>query len=120
MDPELDPCVSNPDAYQVLFENDRVRVLRYHDHPRHRTTVHAHPDSVMVTLSSFRRRLGVGDREVDVELTAGEARWLDAQQHYGENIGDTDSQAIFVELKDIGPTTATGIGESRLGPQPRE
>jgi beta-alanine degradation protein BauB len=120
MDPELDPCVSNPDAYQVLFENDRVRVLRYHDHPRHRTTVHAHPDSVMVTLSSFRRRLGVGDREVDVELTAGEARWLDAQQHYGENIGDTDSQAIFVELKDIGPTTTTGIGESRLGPQPRE
>ena len=120
MDPELDPCVSNPDAYQVLFENDRVRVLRYHDHPGHRTTVHAHPDSVMVTLSSFRRRLGVGGREVDVELTAGEARWLDAQQHYGENIGDTDSQAIFVELKDIGPTTATGIGESRLGPQPRE
>jgi hypothetical protein len=45
---------------------------------------------------------------------------LDAQQHYGENIGDTDSQAIFVELKDSGPTTATGIGESRLGPQPRE
>ena len=50
MDPKLDPCVSNPDAYQVLFENDRVRVLRYHDHPatepcarpprqRHRDTV---------------------------------------------------------------------------------
>ena len=58
MDPKLDPCVSSPDAYQVLFENDRVRVLRYHDHPRHRTVVHAHPDSVMVTLSSFRRRLG--------------------------------------------------------------
>jgi beta-alanine degradation protein BauB len=100
MDPELDPCVSNADAYRVLFENDRVRVLQYHDHPGHRTTVHAHPASVMVTLSSFRRRLGVGGREVDVELTAGEARWLDAQQHYGENIGETDSRAIFIELKD--------------------
>lgn len=117
MDPELDPCVSNPDAYHVLFENDRVRVLRYHDHPLHRTTVHAHPDSVMVTLSSFRRRLGVGGRVVDVELRAGEARWLDAQQHYGENIGDTDSQAIFVELKDSRPTRATGGDESPLGPR---
>ena len=112
---------SNPSAYHVLFENDRVRGLRYHDHPDHRTTVHAHPDSVMVTLSSSRRRLGVeGREEVDAELTAGQARWLDVQQHYGENIGDTDSQAIFVELKDTGPTTATGIGESRLGPQPRQ
>jgi len=115
MDPELDPCVSKPDAYHVLFENDRVRVLRYHDHPGHRTTVHAHPDSVMVTLSSFRRRLGVGGRMAEVQLRAGEARWLDAQQHYGENVGDTDTQAIFVELKDTHPLATDGK-ESPLGP----
>jgi hypothetical protein len=120
MDPELDPCVSNPDAYHVLFENDRVRVLRYHDRPGHRTTVHAHPDSVMVTLSSFRRRLGVAERVVEVELTAGEARWLDAQQHYGENVGDTDSQAIFVELKDVRPTGAADADVPSLGPRDRE
>jgi hypothetical protein len=119
MDPELDPCVSNPDAYQVVFENDRVRVLRYHDRPGHRTTVHAHPDSVMVTLSSFRRRLGVDERLVEVELTAGEARWLDAQQHYGENVGDTDSQAIFVELKDIRPSGGADAEAPPLGPQGR-
>ena len=119
MEPQLDPCASNPDAYRALFENDRVRALQYHDHPGHRTTVHAHPDSVMVTLD-LRRRLGVGGREVDVELTAGEARWLDAQQHYGENIGDTDSQAIFIELKGLGPTEAPDDGESPLGPRSRD
>jgi beta-alanine degradation protein BauB len=119
MDSELDPCVSNPDAYHVLFENDRVRVLEYHDHPGHRTTTHAHPDSVMVTLSSFRRRLGVGGRQVDVELTAGEARWLDAQQHYGENIGGTDSRAIFVELKDPSGDS-DGEGGAALGPRLRQ
>ena len=112
--------MSNPDAYRVLFENDRVRVLQYHDHPGHRTTVHAHPDRVMVTLSSFRRRLSVGGRDVDVELTAGEARWLDAQQHYGENIGDTESQAIFIELKGSDPATAPAGGASPLGPRSRE
>lgn len=112
-------CVSNADAYRVLFENDRVRVLEYHDHPGHQTTVHAHPDSVMVTLSSFRCRLGVGGRNVDVELTAGEARWLDAQRHFGEDIGDTDSRAVFVELKGTGPTGPPDGDESPLGPQPR-
>ena len=73
----------------------------------------------MVTLSSFRRWLGVGGRNVDVELTAWEARWLDAQQHFGENIGDTDSWAIFVELKGTGPTGAPLGDGSPLGPQPR-
>ena len=53
----------------------------------------------MVTLSSFRRWLGVGGRNVDVELTAWEARWLDAQQLFGENIGDTDSWATSLSSK---------------------
>jgi hypothetical protein len=74
----------------------------------------------MVTLSSFRRRLSVGGREVDVELAAGEARWLDAQQHYGENIGDTDSRAIFIELKNSHPAGASDRLESPLGPRPGE
>jgi hypothetical protein len=63
--------------------------------------------------------LGVGEREVDVELQAGEARWLDAQQHYGENIGDTETQAIFVELKGSRPEPATDGEESALGPRGR-
>ena len=114
-----DPVETNPDLYRVVFENERVRVLEYLDHPGEATTPHSHPDSVMVTLSSFRRRLGVGGREVDVELTAGEARWLDAQQHYGENIGDTDTPAIFVELKSNRPEPATDGEESALGPRGR-
>lgn len=57
----LDPTVTNPAFCTVLFENDRVRVLKYSDSPADATTVHEHPDSVMVTLSSFRRRLVHGD-----------------------------------------------------------
>ncbi len=29
----LDPVVTNPDHYTVVFENDRVRVLEYTDRP---------------------------------------------------------------------------------------
>ena len=110
----LDPVETNPDHYSVVFENDRVRVLRYTDNPGVRTTPHEHPDSVMITLSSFRRRLISGDSQREVELPAGMSGWLPAQQHAGENIGDTQTEVIFVELKD-GSAGRTGTGA--LGPQ---
>lgn len=112
----LDPVVTNPDHYKVVFENDRVRVLEYIDHPGHKTTPHEHPDSVMYTLSSFRRRLYSEDGQTrDVEIAAGTTGWLPAQQHAGHNIGDTDTHVIFVELKASGTrldAEAAGIGPS--------
>ena len=105
--------MTNPDAYSVVFENDQVRVLEYRDQPGHRTTPHAHPDSVMYTLSSFRRRLHGSEGHRDVEMAAGLAGWLPAQVHAGENIGDTETHVLFVELKSTG---AEGSGAAQLGP----
>ena len=109
-----DPAVTNPDLYKLVFENDRVRVLEYRDRPGDRTTPHGHPDSVMITLSAFRRRLSTDGRQVEVELPAGQARWLDAQDHAGVNIGDTETHSIFVELKenrpDPSPTAPAALG----------
>ena len=108
-----DPTVTDPGLYQVIFENERVRVLQYRDQPGDRTHLHRHPDSVMVTLSAFRRCVTAGERSVEVELRAGEARWLGAQQHAGENIGDSATHSIFIELKEPSPTPA---GAAHLGP----
>jgi beta-alanine degradation protein BauB len=112
---DLDPTVTDPEAYRVIFENDRVRVLEYRDQPGHRTKPHRHPDSVMYTLSSFRRRIAAGGREVDVALPAGTVRWVGAQEHYGENIGDTETHSIFVELKEPDPAGGAGADQV-LGP----
>jgi beta-alanine degradation protein BauB len=101
----LDPAISNPEHYKVVFENERVRVLEYTDAPGDRTTPHHHPDSVMYTLSAFRRRLVSGDAGREVELAAGTVGWLPAQEHHGENIGDTPTHVIFVELKEPGTST---------------
>jgi hypothetical protein len=109
-----DPVVTNPELYRVVFENERVRVLEYRDVPGDRTTPHGHPDSVMVTLNSFSRRLTSGDREVEVELPAFQARWLDAQEHSGTNIGSTPTHTIFVELKEPAPSPREG---AELGPR---
>jgi beta-alanine degradation protein BauB len=62
-----DPAQTNSDKYKVIFENDRVRVLEYKDKPGERTTEHFHPDSVMYTLSSFKRKLSFKDRVVEVD-----------------------------------------------------
>lgn len=108
-----DPTTTNPDLYKVVFENDRVRVLEYLDQPGDRTTPHSHPDSVMITLSDFDRRLSVGDQQREVSLKAGLATWLPAQSHSGENIGSTSTHTIFVELKE---PTGGASSEPTLGP----
>ena len=94
-----DPTITDPDKYKVIFENDRVRVLEYQDEPGAKTNHHDHPDSVMYALSAFRRRLTVGGQSSDVSLEHGDVRWLDAHSHTGENIGETPTHVIFVELK---------------------
>jgi len=95
----LDPVATNPDHYRPIFENEHVRVLDYTDVPGDVTTPHDHPDSLMYTVSSFRRRLVADGSSRDVDLPAGRALWLAAQRHHGENIGDTPTHVILVELK---------------------
>lgn len=109
----LDPVATNPTLYRVVMENEHVRVLEYRDRPGDRTTPHWHPDSVMITLSDFQRRLHDGDRHTDVVLEAGLTRWLPSQVHAGENIGTTASHALFVELKHVDPA---GRQSASLGP----
>jgi quercetin dioxygenase-like cupin family protein len=110
-----DPTVTDPALYRVIFENDRVRVLEYADQPGDRTRPHGHPDSVMVTLTSFRRRVSSGDRHAEIALEPGQVRWVPAQSHLGENVGDTATHAIFVELKGAGEPAPSGV-DAPLGP----
>ena len=108
-----DPTVTDPEHYRLLWENEFVRILDYSDSPGDHTHDHDHPNSVMVTLSSFERRLTSGGRTADVELPAGAAVWLGAQRHAGENIGSTATHTILIELKGA---AAGEPSESSLGP----
>lgn len=110
-----DPTRTDPDKYRTVFENDAVRVLEYRDGPGAMTSPHGHPDSVMCTLSAFRRRLHVDGATRDVEMEPGHAFWLPAQMHRGENIGTTDTHVLFVELKNSAPPSGPGT----LGPTAR-
>jgi quercetin dioxygenase-like cupin family protein len=96
-----DAVETDGDKYSVVLENERVRVLRYHDKPGDRTSQHAHPDYVLYAESPFKRCLTFPDgrtREVDVK--AGSIAWMKGHVHIGENIGDTNTDVIIVELKE--------------------
>ena len=65
-------------------------------------------------LVRIRRRLHGNDAHRDVEMTAGLTGWLPAQQHAGENIGDTETHVLFVELKE---GSSAGDPTVSLGPE---
>jgi quercetin dioxygenase-like cupin family protein len=96
-----DPLKTDPGKYSLVLENERVRVLRYHDRPGEKTSMHGHPDLVLHALTPFKRRLTLaGGKTWEREFKAGEVFWVPAQSHIGENIGDTETNVVIVELKE--------------------
>jgi hypothetical protein len=95
-----DPVDTDGDKYKVLLENERVRVLEYHDRPGDKTLQHQHPAFVLYAVAPFKRAINLPDGKIIVrQFKAGEVLWSEAQTHVGENIGPTDTSAIMIELK---------------------
>ena len=110
-----DPAATDGDKYKVLLENDRVRVLAYSDRPGEKTQQHLHPAFVVYALGPFKRRLTLADgRQLERDFKTGDVLYSTGEVHIGENIGDTDTHVLFVELKD-GATPSAGDGS--LGPR---
>lgn len=86
--------------YKAILENDCVRVLEYNDRPGDRTHEHRHPAFVLYALSGFKRTLTLPDGKVlRREFKPGDVMWSGEQTHIGENVGDTPTRVIIVELK---------------------
>ncbi len=95
-----DPVHADGDKYKVKFENDRVRVLEYIDKPGEKTHEHHHPAFVLYAVSPFKRKLALpGGKVLMREFKAGDIMWSDAQTHIGENVGDTPTHVIMIEMK---------------------
>ncbi len=110
-----DPAVSDSNKYKVIFENDKVRVLEYKDKPGDKTNLHHHPNSVVYFLSSFKRQISANGKIIPVDGKEGTVTWLKAQDHIGENIGDTETHVLFVELK--GADNNDHSDQDTLGPE---
>jgi hypothetical protein len=95
-----DPVNTDGDKYKVIFENERVRVLEYRDRPGEKTLQHRHPAFVLYALGPFKRRITLPDGKAMMrEFKAGDVLYSDAQTHIGENVGETPTHVIMVEMK---------------------
>ena len=98
--PTLDPMTLDPAHHSILFENDRVRVLRTVLEPHLKGPLHEHPHYVVVYLTDLHTTMTMADgRSVDNPRRPGDVAWRDPLKHITENIGERQAVEIQVELK---------------------
>jgi quercetin dioxygenase-like cupin family protein len=115
-----DPAKAHPNQYHVLLDNARVRVLHVAVPAGAKNALHDHPDHVAVVLTdSSIRFTGADGKPVEVTRKKGEALYVEAGKHAGENIGKGALEAIVVELKGAAgkatlPATRAGMETTTL------
>jgi len=96
-----DPTKVAADVYNLILENDRVRVFDVRFKPGQKTVMHGHPDHVIYVLAGFKLSLELPDGVGQVvELAPGQALWMKAGAHAAQNTGLTEGHALVVELKE--------------------
>jgi quercetin dioxygenase-like cupin family protein len=89
-----------PHIYNVIFENDKIRVLEVSMEPGARSEMHSHPDYFAYVLRDGRVRFTDESGESgELDLPAGAGMWRDGEVHATENVGGTTVRALFVEPK---------------------
>jgi quinol monooxygenase YgiN/quercetin dioxygenase-like cupin family protein len=95
-----DPVPVYPGNYQVLIENEQVRVLDFRLRKGDSEDFHSHPAHVLYVLAPFKIRFRFPDGRTGMrETRAGEVLFSEAVTHSPVNVGDTDAHGILVELK---------------------
>ena len=96
-----DLLISAGNAYELLLENERVRVLDLCLKPGEKAPMHNHPhDHVIYVMTNSKAKLTFPDGKSSVfDLKAGQALWLEAGSHATENVGTSEGHNLVVEVK---------------------
>ncbi len=97
----IDPVELDPDKFDVLLENERVRVLQVKILPGQGHGMHWHPEHLIYTLSAYKVYDSFPNGETrTMSRDAGELLWGDEITHATENVRETPVNALIIELKD--------------------
>jgi beta-alanine degradation protein BauB len=89
-----------PHVYKVLFENEQVRLLDVRMKPGDKSDQHSHPNYLLYALTGGKVKLtDASGQSAEVDIQAGDTMWREAEEHSAQNVGATELQALFVELK---------------------
>lgn len=95
----LDPVRVAPHMYELVFENEKVRVLRQTVRNGETAPLHGHPDRVMVYLQSCAWLEDDGQGEEKMQLfKIGEAVWAPAETHGGKT-ADVVQECKILEIE---------------------
>lgn len=95
-----DPIRVSPESYEVVQENEQVRVLFEELPPGGMAHRHRHPDHLLIAISGGRiAARSVHGRVERYELEPGDALWFPASAHEVENLGRDAWRAAVVEFK---------------------
>lgn len=121
-----DPVKVDPTHYKVVFENANVRVLRIDYAPGSKSTMHLHPDSIVIPFAASKVQFATPDgKSTEVELANESAMYTPAGTHSPSNIGTGRVDALLVEFKSAAPgraelpTSRTGMSMKTLAEGPR-
>ena len=85
---------------KLLLENDRVKVYEFSQKPGEKTEMHEHPDLIVYPLTDSSMRFTYRDGTTkEVKFKKGEAAFSKSQWHAVENIGDSESRILAIDLK---------------------
>lgn len=88
-------------AYRLVLENEKVRVLEIVLKPGEKALMHNHPyNHVVYIMNDARFRLDFPDgKSGEFDLKKGTAMMMDAGSHETTNIGKTIGRNLVVEVK---------------------
>lgn len=96
----LDPVKVDPSRHKVVFENDRVRVLRIKFKAHDKTKQHEHPNGVAIYLTDVKAKFTLADGKTrEGGGKRGEVTWAAAENHSVENTTAKPAHIVLVELK---------------------
>jgi len=85
---------------KLLLENDRVKVYEFSQKPGEKTEMHEHPDFIVYPLTDSEMRFTYKDGTTrEMKFKKGEAKFNTAQWHAVENIGNSETRLLAIDLK---------------------
>ena len=104
-------------AYKVAFENESVTVMQVRLKPGDTIPMHFHPHHVVYITSPGKLRFAFPEAPPMVsETKIGEVYWGPAGNNSTENIGQTEVNAVVVELKDVKESPAKRLSKLPVCP----
>lgn len=90
-----------PHLHKIIYEDEKIRVLKVSVRPGDTADMHWHPHNINYVLAPGKLHFDKPDgTSVDVELTEGQVTFAKSDSYHAvKNIGESTVETIQVELK---------------------